>query len=78
MPFKIKSSDSRCPASKPWSVVNSDTDALHGCHASKDEAEDQLKALYANVPDASNDDSAHSINFGFPSASWPFDNSVLD
>lgn len=52
MPYSIKSNDSRCPAGKKWSVVNSDTNELHGCHPDKESARQQQKALYANVPDA--------------------------
>ena len=52
MPYSIKSNDSRCPKGKPFSVVNSDTNDLRGCHVSKESAREQQKALYANVPDA--------------------------
>jgi len=52
MPYSIREDDSRCPAGKKWSVVNSDTGDLKGCHPSKDSARQQQKALYANVPDA--------------------------
>lgn len=52
MPYKIKENDSRCPDGKPYSVVNSDTNDLRGCHPDKESATKQLQALYANVPDA--------------------------
>jgi hypothetical protein len=52
MPYSIKQNDSRCPAGKKWSVVNSDTGDLKGCHPDEDSARKQQKALYANVPDA--------------------------
>jgi hypothetical protein len=52
MPYSIKQNDSRCPAGKKWSVVNSDTGDLKGCHPDEESARKQQKALYANVPDA--------------------------
>ena len=51
MPYIIRR-DSRCPVSKPWAVVNQQTSDLRGCHASKQHARQQQKALYVNVPDA--------------------------
>lgn len=46
MPFKIiKSGNEYC-------VVNSDTNAKRGCHPNRAAAKDQLKAVYANVPQA--------------------------
>jgi hypothetical protein len=52
MPWSVRENDDRCPASKPWSVVNDKTGDLRGCHPDKASARQQQKALYANVPDA--------------------------
>lgn len=37
--------------SKPWAVINPDSDQLQGCHATEEEARRQQAALYSNVPD---------------------------
>ncbi|HHT9130893.1 MAG TPA: DUF2188 domain-containing protein [Candidatus Tripitaka californicus] len=37
---------------KKWAVVTEGTGKTHGMHSSKAEAEAQMRALYANVPDA--------------------------
>jgi hypothetical protein len=53
MPWSVKK-DSRCPASKPWGVINDQTGALvpGGCHATKQEARAHQSALYVNEPQA--------------------------
>ena len=51
MPWDI-GKDDRCPASKPWAVTNADTNRLVACHASRDSAIQQQRALYANVPES--------------------------
>lgn len=51
MPYQITENDDRCPASEPWSVVKQTDNELMGCHASKDDAQDQLAALNANEAD---------------------------
>jgi len=49
MPWHIDKKSDRCPASKPFAVIGGrDDDHLAGCHATWDEAVDQLRALYAN------------------------------
>lgn len=60
MPFKAEK-DSSCPTNKPWAAKNSDTGKVHGCHATKAQAQDQVKALYANVPDAKKGKKATAI-----------------
>jgi hypothetical protein len=52
MPYVIRNDDPRCPPSKPWSVVNQQTNDLRGCHPTMEHARKQQKALYASVPDA--------------------------
>jgi hypothetical protein len=46
MPYVVRT-DSRCPASRPWGVVNQATGELHGCHPSEEHARSQQRALYA-------------------------------
>lgn len=48
MPWRITRNNSKCPASKPYSVVKSDTGALVACHETEAKAKKQLAALYAN------------------------------
>lgn len=49
MPYEVKKS-SRCDASKPWGVFKQADGSLVACHASKEDAEKQMAALYANEP----------------------------
>jgi hypothetical protein len=44
MPFAIK----KDPKSKKWVVITKGTGKVHGTHATKNEAVQQLKAMYAN------------------------------
>ncbi len=55
MPYKAKQDD-RCPASKPWGVIKETDGALMGCHPSEEAAMEQVQALYANEPEARDDD----------------------
>ena len=49
MPWNIVKNDERCPASKPFAVIGGASgNALFGCHATKDSAREQQKALYAS------------------------------
>lgn len=50
MPWHV-TEDDRCPTSRPWGVVKDDDGELEGCHATQDDAKDQLAALYANEDD---------------------------
>lgn len=52
MPWTIKEKDPSCDAAKPFGVHNQDTGRLVGCHATRDDALGQQRALYANVPDS--------------------------
>lgn len=52
MPWHVKHAGDRCPADKPFAVERSDTGALVACHATEEGAKAQLRALYANEPDA--------------------------
>lgn len=49
MPFSIKSTG----GGAPYKVINKVTRKVHGTHPTLDKAKAQLRALYANVPDAS-------------------------
>lgn len=48
MPWSVQRS-SDCPDDKPWAVVNDDSGATEGCHASEEDAKTQQAALYANT-----------------------------
>ena len=43
MPYMIRRQDGR------YCVVNQDTNRVYGCHDTRDEAEAQLRALFANT-----------------------------
>lgn len=52
MPWIVRRDTDKCPVSKPWAVLNQQTDDLRGCHKTKKHARQQQKALYVNVPDS--------------------------
>lgn len=45
MPYRIVKSD-KCPASKPFAVINTQTGKQHGCHETKESATSQMRLLY--------------------------------
>jgi hypothetical protein len=48
MPWKVEKDASACSASKPWAVKNANTGAVGGrCHATRNSAVKQQRALYA-------------------------------
>jgi len=47
MPWHTVQGHSGCPSSEPWAVVKDSDGSVAGCHASEQEANDQLAALYA-------------------------------
>jgi hypothetical protein len=49
MPYKVAENVEGCSG---FAVVKSDTEELVACHATKVAAVQQVRALYANVPDA--------------------------
>src|SRR3990167_8019158 len=49
MPYDVMETDA-CPAGKPWGVMKAGSEKPMGCHESKDEAMQQMKALMANEP----------------------------
>jgi hypothetical protein len=50
MPWHVEKNSS-CPASKPFGVVNTADGDVRGCHATRQAAVQQLRALYVNVPE---------------------------
>jgi hypothetical protein len=52
VPWHVTKGHSECTDSKPWAVVNEDSGAVEGCHATEDDANAQMRALYANEPEA--------------------------
>lgn len=49
MPWHVAKS-ARCPASKPWAVIKNQDKSVAGCHSTKEAAQKQMAALYANEP----------------------------
>lgn len=53
VPWHIVETSAQCPASKPWGVANdADGDVGGRCHETRERAIEQMRALYANEPDA--------------------------
>lgn len=52
MPWHIEKNHEGCSGDEPWAVVKSENDEVEGCHATRDEALDQLAALNASEEDA--------------------------
>lgn len=50
MPWSVSKSD-QCPESKPWAVTKKGGEVV-GCHDTEEAAQSQMRALYANEPDA--------------------------
>lgn len=50
MPWNVTHDPSMCSASQPWAVTKEGTGALVACHATKEKATMQQKALYASMP----------------------------
>lgn len=50
MPWSI-SQEEDCPEEKPYAVVKDDSGEVEGCHESKEAAQEQIQALYANEGD---------------------------
>jgi hypothetical protein len=48
MPWHKVENHAECPAGKPWAVVKDSDGSVAGCHANESEANDHMKALYAN------------------------------
>src|SRR5919108_6196526 len=48
MPWRVEEG-AGCEGATPWAVVAEEDGSTVGCHESKETAEEQLRALYANV-----------------------------
>lgn len=48
MPWYIEKGREECGPDSPWAVVKEDGDEVEGCHATKQEALDQMAALYSD------------------------------
>lgn len=46
MPWDVRKSG--CPDSKPYAVIKESTGEVVGCHETRESAESQMRALYAN------------------------------
>lgn len=51
VPWHTVNGHASCPASRPWAVVKDADGEVEGCHASEQEANDQMAALYASESD---------------------------
>jgi hypothetical protein len=47
VPWHIQEDSGSCPVSRPWAVVKDSDGEVEGCHPSKDAANNQMAALYA-------------------------------
>jgi HK97 family phage prohead protease len=56
MPWEIVADDPACPMSRPYGVHKVDDGELEGCHASRQDAEDQVAAL--NIAESEDDERA--------------------
>jgi hypothetical protein len=50
MPWHVVENHSGCPDSRPFAVVKDGTSKISGCHGTRRQANQQLRALYANEP----------------------------
>lgn len=51
MPYRVEQDHPDCGADTPWAVVKEATGELMGCHATEDDANKQMAALYAEEGD---------------------------
>lgn len=65
MPWHVVADDPACPLDQPFGVHKDNNDELAGCHASEDDAEAQLAALYASEDE---DERAEQTSFEPPAA----------
>src|SRR5262245_28839814 len=52
MPWHVEQNHPDCPSNTPWAVVKDEDGEKVGCHATEEEANNQVAALYANEPEA--------------------------
>ena len=53
MPWMVVENHGECGSDEPFAVVKEENGEVEGCHATREEAEDQLAALYASEEDDS-------------------------
>lgn len=53
MPWHIVQDHPECPRARPFAVVKDADDSVSGCHETRESAEDQMAALYANEDEMS-------------------------
>jgi hypothetical protein len=51
MPWKIVGDHPSCPSGRPWAVVKESNGEVEGCHETREDAIDQLRALNAAEAD---------------------------
>lgn len=62
MPWHVTKSE-QCPADHPWAIIKDDTGEKVACHMTEEDAQRQVEALYANMPEAERAEmAAKSIN----------------
>lgn len=52
MPWRVRKNYGKCGGDKPFAVVKESDGSVAGCHATRSEAVDQLRALYVSEPDS--------------------------
>ena len=48
MPWHVSKGHSGCTASKPYAVIKETDNSVEGCHATRSEANDHMRALYSS------------------------------
>lgn len=48
MPWHVSKGHSGCPDAKPYAVIKETDGSVEGCHPTRTEANDHMRALYAN------------------------------
>lgn len=64
MPWRVVENHGECDDDEPFAVVKEETGEVEGCHATRDEADDQLAALYAS------EDDGGEVRFQMGTAPW--------
>ena len=53
MPWHVEQNHDGCPDSKPYAVIKDSDGSVAGCHETREQADDQVAALYANEDEMS-------------------------
>ena len=70
VPWKVVEDHGDCGPGEPFAVVKEEDGSVEGCHATREEAEEQLAALYASEGDGGGDDSGMSMDYAAETAPW--------